>query len=248
MTAQIAISKNADFSSSGLPWFGQPIDMDGLFASYFWGSLHPNHPGWDYSLNGRDAVPKGAMTLRDDRFNGGWMNGAVAPAMLGSAFTAALTITPTGTQGSPVAETYLSNAPDGAGGLSMEFAATVTSGVGYFSIILRDEADAPFAAASFPFLPSTGTKPTTLIFVVQPALITLREFGVGVSRAGEASIAGTGVYSDQSFVVGDNSAGTAGGAESQYAAQFFNRALGADECAMLYAQIKAQMASIGVTV
>ncbi|MGA1810418.1 hypothetical protein VHN57_08635 [Sphingobium sp. WW5] len=248
MTARLAISKDGDFSKNGLGWYGLPIDMDGLYASHFFGALHPNQPGWDYSLNDRPAKPGGPMTLRDDRFNGGWFTTSVVPADMGAGFTAALTIQPTGTQGAPIAETYMSNAPDTEGGLSMSFDASVISGAGYLGMQMRNGSDVPFATPTIPFDAATGTRPVVLFYVVQPLLVSIYEHSVGGVRAGATPIAGTGLYSDQPFVVGDNFVHTAGGAESQYAVQFFDRALSADECATVYQQIKAQMATIGVTV
>lgn len=254
MPSKIEMSENASFRNAGLGNGRRPVDLPGEVATYFFGALHENGPGWDYAGRRYPSAFGGPINLTDDGFFGGYCDTPVSPKILGesgetTAFALAVLVKPQSTIGAAVNETLISSNPAVVGGKAVELGISTAGGAKYF-LILQDASGTPVVSATMPLNPGVGTEPELIVAVVQPNLVSLYGRASGWSTGGATAHATPGLFTDTPFTINNTAIHSAAGSGRFYAASFFDSdfaMLGTAGVDALYAKYQEKMAEIGVS-
>jgi hypothetical protein len=237
--------RDADFSAKGLGWFGSPWPTGNLEGLYYFGNDFPNAPGWDYSLNGRDAAAVGAVSVATNHFTGGYFELPLTDAALDSqSRTLAVVIKRDAGMNAGHDAHWLGNYAAAETNALALGALAGTPGV--YNMFGKSTSN----AAQLLMTSATGTEYEMLFGVAIPNTVKLRRRSPTVGAgAGDATTTGPATYSPTSlpFKVGLNTGAWAPG-DSIVSAAVWSKGLSDPEIAAFYAAQKAFLADYGVAI
>ncbi len=245
---QILMSDSADASGLGLGWTQRPVDFDGEVATWLLGLDHPNHQGWDYSLNGNDVSPEG-VSFGVGWGAGGWTDTPIAPRDLGEYFTLWALVRTHSSAASPVAETFIGS----SGGANQRFVDLVidpAAGGAYKMLISTGSGIGFIGSPSLPLNVGTGAGWDLLVGCVQPEGCSLHRRSITASADVVAAIDASGVYGPVPWTIGNNHDHTVPTPENLAiaGAGLIVGILSNAQIDLLYARLKAHFATIGLAI